>query len=221
MYDTSLVDAAERETDFAKLLAAAVDPAVEMCERMADLRKSTDGTWDRDVFLVNCLEYLVHTLENYPFTAPRVRFLQKQVQEHVDSMTFEHVSSALIDHPDVQHGKLLEQCGLAPVMKAIRAREEKPLSQQPGATSKELTAALTQFSSFLTSHDPLTSSRLALLANPRLSETIHRAALKHISEAYSEITDCVTDKKEGYEFPETLLRRGKDEVQVALGVTDY
>lgn len=95
VYDTSLVDAAERETDFAKLLDAAVDPAVEMCERMADLRKSTSGTWDRDVFLVNCLEYLQHTLESYPFTAPRVRALQAQVQEHVDSMTFEHVSGAV------------------------------------------------------------------------------------------------------------------------------
>jgi hypothetical protein len=58
VYDTSLVDAAERETDFARLLNTAVDPAVEMCERMADLRKQTTGTWDRDVFLVNCLEYL-------------------------------------------------------------------------------------------------------------------------------------------------------------------
>lgn len=98
VYDTSLVDAEERETDFAKLLDAAVDPAVEMCERMADLRKNTGNTgstWDRDVFLVNCLEYLQHTLESYAFTAPRVRKLQASVQEHVDSMTFEHVSCVL------------------------------------------------------------------------------------------------------------------------------
>lgn len=30
--------------------------------------------------------------------------------------------------------------------------------------------------------------------------------------------DRVLDKKEGYEFAETLLRRGRDEVAVALGV---
>lgn len=242
VYDTSLVDASERETDFAKLLDAAVDPAVEMCERMADLRKNTGSTWNRDVFLVNCLEYLQHTLESYAFTAPRVRKLQGAVQEHVDSMTFEHVSGFLrlmegrtVIEPGAkvvmgredgrergrsltpQHGKLLEQSGLAPVMKAIRARDERPLSQQLPA--KELQAALGQFSQFLTSHDPLTSPRLALLANPRLAETIHGAALRHIADAYGEIADRVQDKKEGYEFPETLLRRGKDEVQVALGVT--
>ena len=56
VYDSSLVDAAERSTDahFANLLEKAVDPAVEMCERMAELRKgSTD--WDKDIFLINCL----------------------------------------------------------------------------------------------------------------------------------------------------------------------
>lgn len=105
-------------------------------------------------------------------------------------------------------------------MKAIRARDDAPLAQQAGATPKELAAALAQFSSFLTSHDPLTSPRLALLANPRLAETIHGAALRHIAQAYAEISDRVSDTKEGYEFPETLLRRSKDEVQVALGVTD-
>lgn len=30
----------------------------------------------------------------------------------------------------------------------------------------------------------------------------------------------VLDKKEGYEFAETLLRRGREEVEVALGVRD-
>ncbi|CAK9785326.1 uncharacterized protein COLE_06649 [Cutaneotrichosporon oleaginosum] len=209
VYDTSLVDAAERETDFAKLLDAAVDPAVEMCERMADLRKGSgsNGAWDKDVFLVNCLEYLEHTLEPFPFTAPRVKALQAQIETHVESMTFEH------------HGKLLEQCGLAPVMRAIHNRPpDTPLSRLPGATSTELTAALTKFSSFLTSHDPLTSPRLALLANPRSAEVIHRTALRRIAEAYAEVCERVLDKKEGYEFAETLLRRGRDEVEVALGV---
>jgi hypothetical protein len=32
------------------------------------------------------------------------------------------------------------------------------------------------------------------------------------------VCERVLDKKEGYEFAETLLRRGRDEVEVALGV---
>jgi hypothetical protein len=38
------------------LLGKAIDPAVEMCERMAEMRGG--DTWDRDVFLINCLGYL-------------------------------------------------------------------------------------------------------------------------------------------------------------------
>ena len=60
MYDTSLVDESDRanDEDFAKLLEKAVDPAVEMCERMADMRKGNGGDWERDIFLINCLGYL-------------------------------------------------------------------------------------------------------------------------------------------------------------------
>jgi hypothetical protein len=60
VYDSSLVDESDRanDEDFAKLLEKAVDPAVEMCERMADMRKGNGGDWERDIFLINCLGYL-------------------------------------------------------------------------------------------------------------------------------------------------------------------
>ena len=60
VYDTSLVDESDRanDEDFARLLEKAVDPAVEMCERMADMRKGNGGDWERDIFLINCLGYL-------------------------------------------------------------------------------------------------------------------------------------------------------------------
>lgn len=77
---------------------------------------------------------------------------------------------------------------------------------------------MTTFTNFLSSLDVLTSPRLALLTSARLAEMIHRTALFRISEAYGEVCDRVLDKKEGYEFAETLLRRGREEVAVALGV---
>ena len=60
VYDRSLVDASDRvnDEDFAKMLEKAVDPAVEMCEKMADMRKGSGGDWERDIFLINCLGYL-------------------------------------------------------------------------------------------------------------------------------------------------------------------
>ncbi|ORX35318.1 putative intra-golgi transport-related protein [Kockovaella imperatae] len=208
VYETSLVDPADRpnDSDFSTLLEKAVDPAIEMCERVADLRKGATS-WDKDIFLINCLGYLEHTLESYPFTKEKVDMLETRIQQHVESMTFEH------------HGNLLEQSGLAPIMKTIRNRPaDTPLSRLPATSPKLLTQALTTFSTFLTQIDVLTSPRLALLGSAFLAEQIHHTALSKISEAYGELCDRVLDKKEGYEFAETLLRRGKEEVAVALGV---
>lgn len=95
---------------------------------------------------------------------------------------------------------------------------QTPLARVPATSSKALTSALAQFSQFLTSLDVLTTPRLALLSSSKLAEKVHRSALRRISQAYAEVCDRVLDKKEGYEFGETLLRRGRDEVAVALGV---
>lgn len=97
VYDSSLVDPADRSnsTAFSELLGKAVDPAVEMCEQMADLRKGVTD-WDKDIFLINCLGYLQQTLTNVPFTAERVTDLERKIQLHVESMTYEHVSLSWI-----------------------------------------------------------------------------------------------------------------------------
>ncbi|WVR03673.1 hypothetical protein IAU60_000668 [Kwoniella sp. DSM 27419] len=211
VYSTSLVDPSEREadTDLAKLLEKTVNPCVEMCERMAEMRRGTagGGDWERDVFMVNCLGYLQHTLDTFDFTSRRVAMLENKIRGHVEGMTYEH------------HGKLLEQCGLAGIMRAIRTRpSDTPLSRLPATTPKALTAALSTFSTWLSTIDPSTSPRLALLSAPMLAEIIHRRALRKIYEAYGEVCERVLDPKEGYEFGETMLRRGREEVGVALGV---
>lgn len=95
---------------------------------------------------------------------------------------------------------------------------QTPLARIPATSNKAVSSALTEFSQFLTSLDVLTTPRLALLSSSKLAEKVHRSALRRISQAYAEVCDRVLDKKEGYEFGETLLRRGKDEVAVALGV---
>ncbi|WVO24355.1 uncharacterized protein IAS62_005720 [Cryptococcus decagattii] len=211
VYSTSLIDPAERESDedLAKLLDKAIGPCVEMCERMAEMRrgKSGGGEWERDIFMVNSLGYLEHTLEMFDFTTRMLHMLDEKIKTHVESMTFEH------------HGKLLEACGLAAVMRTIRTRPaDSPLSRLDATSPKSLTSALSKFSTWLSTVDPSTSPRLALLTSSRLAEEIHRKVLRKIYEAYGEVCERVLDKAEGYEFGETMLRRGREEVGVALGV---
>lgn len=48
----------ELETEFSRIMDAAIDPLLEMCRRMADLRGEKGGGWERAIFLANCVGYL-------------------------------------------------------------------------------------------------------------------------------------------------------------------
>lgn len=87
------MDEDDREKDFADVLEKALDPAIEMCERMGEMRRAgagpgsganastnnpsaqagqgageegssknlhaySQGDWERDIFMINCLGYL-------------------------------------------------------------------------------------------------------------------------------------------------------------------
>jgi hypothetical protein len=67
----------------------------------------------------------------------------------------------------------------------------------------------------------LSSPRLSLLSSPALGRAIHRNALERLAGAYAELWEAVMDKATNkYEFPLSLLIRGKEEVRVLLGVEE-
>lgn len=60
VYESSLLgdeDPVEREAAFSQILEATVDPALEMCRRMSELKKDM-SSWDKALFLINCTTYL-------------------------------------------------------------------------------------------------------------------------------------------------------------------
>lgn len=83
-----------KESDFAPVLSAALDPALEMCKSMAEMREST---WDKAVFGINCLECAISALEGFGFTAGRCRELEEEEEGHVETLTGEHVSFVVIE----------------------------------------------------------------------------------------------------------------------------
>lgn len=127
VYESSLLDSdgpeaeREREDEFARILDAAVDPLLEMCRRMADLRvtrgtKTEEGgmEWDKAVFLVNCVSYLEvcqipapmtthattadpppcpsqHVLDSFSFTTSRVASLHHMLDRYVKFISDAHV----------------------------------------------------------------------------------------------------------------------------------
>lgn len=95
VYSTSLLEDAlgtksvSREADFSKVLDAALEPALEMCTRMGEMRALD---WDRNVFGVNCLEAVLNVLEGFDFADVRREKLFEVEAENVENLTKEHVS---------------------------------------------------------------------------------------------------------------------------------
>lgn len=81
-----------------RALDSLVDPAVRMCaaaagEKDAALRRQAAPApaWDRPVFVLNCLTYLVDTLAPYPCAARKRAELDNAVEARVLELIEEHV----------------------------------------------------------------------------------------------------------------------------------
>ncbi len=99
------VSGAEDSATIERALDALVDPAVRMCvaaagEKDAALRRQaaranaatgTGSAWDRPVFVLNCLTYLVDTLGPYPCAARKRAELDNAVETRVLELIEEHV----------------------------------------------------------------------------------------------------------------------------------
>lgn len=126
VYDSSMLEfeatntnseqsqAAVERQEFDRIMDAAVNPALEMCSRMAELKK--DGTaWEKEIFLANCTSYLqvcvtasltlVHpkadlpwnfrhyqsTFHSFTFAESRVASMDRELDKHVNLLVQEHV----------------------------------------------------------------------------------------------------------------------------------
>lgn len=102
---------AERE-EFNGVMDAAVGPALEMCRRMAELRKDST-VWEKEIFLVNCTSYLQvcsvfrirakwnhntvsqSTFHPFTFATSRVTEMDRELDQHLHILVKEYVSPQL------------------------------------------------------------------------------------------------------------------------------
>lgn len=183
VYDSSVLgeeDPEEQRRGFKKILDAAVDPALEMCRRMADLNTKDTTGWERSVFLINCLDYLqvggfslifitwrrltfgMQTVMNpFTFTNERIEELEVLLQGHVKVLTEEHVSIIIFNNALLfmlfKYHRLLQESGLLPLMEVIEGDHD-------------------DVSSFLIFSHPMDSNRLtdSPLPPPPSRFAIHR-----------------------------------------------
>ncbi|GJJ08446.1 hypothetical protein Clacol_002664 [Clathrus columnatus] len=177
----------EQRRGFKRILDTVLDPALEMCRRMADMNTKDVTGWEKSIFLVNCLDYLQSVMQPYPFTNERIEELEAILQSYVKLLSEQHCT------------RLLQESGLAPILETMKAHDAT------ATTTQEVTAALRAFDSFLSKLDVISSPRLELLAVPRLATLIHRTALKELGDYYGSLCAMIKDPKNKYEFASTLL----------------
>ncbi|GAA6015725.1 hypothetical protein JCM11491_002459 [Sporobolomyces phaffii] len=203
-HEASVATPEKRQTEFKDVLDAALDPALEMCGAMAEMRPAA---WDQAVFWINCDEAVLACLEPFAFTSDRRDRVKDDEAKHVESLTTEH------------YGHLMQGTGLEALLVTLRSKDaETPLSHLDAASANVVIQSITTFSTFLSTVDTLGSPRLSLLP-PHLASAIHAEALARVSQAYAAVYDAVLDERNRYEGRHTLLRRSKDEVATLLGVS--
>ncbi|POW13903.1 hypothetical protein PSHT_07567 [Puccinia striiformis] len=211
---------------FDNVVDLVVDPLLEGIDKMALLRTSD---WDRSIFWLNCLEFILTTLED----SNSLITVQK-----LDGLHLTHLEK-LINQYTVH---LIHTSGLEAILKVIETKDpEIPLSRIPETNSKSISECLRKFDQFLTNFDPLLSSnKLLSLLNPsairksfppnhpssdddqgktgNLKEFILKKSLNNLVDKYRLIYDLVSDPSNLFEFKSTILIRSLDEVKTLIGV---
>ncbi|PWN52466.1 oligomeric complex COG6 [Violaceomyces palustris] len=204
-----------RLDDFDQILDRLVEPMVEMCKNLSELTvtkrargKSLEAAlWEKSIFSLNSLGYLLNVLQPYEFTSAKVAKIKEEIAEESKVLTSLH------------HENLLEGSGLKPIIQAIASKNaDTPLSHDPSATPTEVQKALNQLNDFLCSSNLITSPRLSQLTSPSTRAEIHGGALSRLKADYGRIVEAVEDASNKYEWRQTLIRRSVEEVGILLGV---
>ncbi|PLW36616.1 hypothetical protein PCASD_11358 [Puccinia coronata f. sp. avenae] len=217
------------EHSFERVLDLVVDPMMEVIDKMAQLRASE---WDRSIFWLNCLEFMLTTLGSSTSNSSLAK-LEGLRETHLEKLIAQYTAH------------LTSTSGLEPVLKAIETQDpDTPLSRIEEANSKAISEALQKFDKFLTNVDTLLSSnKLLSLLNTsssnsgsnsggrkkvddgdaaghppiNLKEVILKRSLNQLTEQYQIIYQNVLDPRNLFEFKSTLLIRSLDEVKTLIG----
>lgn len=111
-YDSSLAPASSRESDFQPILDQALNPFLEICEKLA--KQAQDPA--QSIFFANCLLAAKTALSPYDFVQTRISLLDE---------TLATCTSALTDY---QHAFFLHTSGLHPLVAALAPLDSTPAS---------------------------------------------------------------------------------------------
>ncbi|KAI9824190.1 MAG: hypothetical protein M1819_000902 [Sarea resinae] len=102
-YDSSLSPASSREAEFQPILAEALDPFLEGCDKLAKGLKQPANA----IFSINCLSAAITTLSSATFTTEKLAELEDTMEEQARKLV------------EYQHNYFLRSSGLQPLVEVL------------------------------------------------------------------------------------------------------
>ncbi|KAI9031381.1 oligomeric Golgi complex subunit 6 [Hyaloraphidium curvatum] len=202
-YDSSLTSADEREADFARIVGAALDPIVQLCNFAA----AEISPLEKAIFMINCLNFIQSALVLYTFTSSRVQWIESQIEEYADQ---------LVQH---EYRSMLVHSGLGGIIQTMDSNTSNiPLALLPNMDHKTISDTMSRLDAYLCSASFDGSPALMKMTSSRIARTISRRAVDMFVEAYRRWHAAARDPKNKYEYPETMITRSVEEVVTLVGV---
>ncbi|MCJ1287686.1 Golgi transport complex subunit 6 [Xylographa opegraphella] len=219
-YDSSLAPAESRGTGFVPILLEALDPYLDLCEKMASKAQEPSQT----IFTVNCFLAAKSCLSEFDFNVERVI----DIEEIIDARM-----SKLVEY---QHAFFLHMSGVHPLLAALTPLTEndadlKRISDLEPFQEQALIDASQILDDFLPSALIDAMENLRLLKNTRMAEDVTAEAVNLFGEDFQFVERKLTDADALYERGDeriddaseilgpslrTLFPRTSEEIRVLL-----
>lgn len=170
----------EEMRDFGSVIARLTEPILSLCTRMADSLLASkarsepeeEAQWERDIFLINCLNYVKGVLELHHFAARSIGRVEEDLEQHIEELTKRH------------YVQLCAESGLDPVCRAMTEGEQDGAQL---AKAGVMQRSLSDFESFLGSPTLISSPHLDLLNSPTTRAAVHSRALELVARDYERV----------------------------------
>ncbi|XP_065056579.1 conserved oligomeric Golgi complex subunit 6-like isoform X1 [Rhopilema esculentum] len=202
-HDAAITSLEERQKDYDKILSVVLDPLLQACAVSASRLNSTDMA----TYMVNCLYQIQSTLSVFEFTDIKIEMLAGQIEAHSDTLLSEQASF------------ILNRSGLGRVYSVIRDNPKDSgvvLSTLPGLDPGGIKAAMIEFDKYLANPDSLVMPQCHLIRSTRIRDTVYKKAIDLVCLAFNSVHSAISDPRNKYDSPQSLLLRSPDQVLTLL-----
>ncbi|KAJ3104423.1 Golgi transport complex subunit 6 [Phlyctochytrium bullatum] len=200
-YEANIVESRNNSNNFEEVLSIVLTPVFELCVNGSNSLPLLEAT----IYKINCFSLVQMTLAPFSFATDRIVKVDAEIEKFRTDLVSETYSV------------LLQQSGLTGVVKALeKVDESQPMKFVEGLDQRSIAEAISRLDVFLRDINFDVTSRLSRLTSLHDTRVVIDKSLKRFVESYADLYGKVTDPKNKYEFPATLMSRSVEEIETLL-----